>query len=57
MKDKKQALSLVESIKDSLRKEDQTVASCLDFTKTDEAIIADMLAAGLLKIKKTNNVY
>lgn len=57
MKDKNHGLSLVESIKNNIRKEDRVVASYLDFNKTDEVIIADMIAAGLLKIKKTSHVH
>ena len=45
-------LSLVESIKDKLRKEDKVVVSHIDFSKSDEDIISSMESAKLLKFNK-----
>lgn len=54
MKDKNHNPSLIKSIKDNLAKEDQAVASYLDFSKTNEAIIVDMIAAEHLNFDDNN---
>ena len=52
MDKEKNKLSLVEAIKDKLRKEDKAVASCINFSKSDEDIISSMEYVKLLKFSK-----
>ena len=54
MKNEDNNLSLVESVKSKLRKEDQAVASHLDFSKSDDEIISSMKSADLLKFSESN---
>jgi hypothetical protein len=55
MENKNNDLGLIESIKSSLRKEDQELVLRLNFTKTDDEIITDLVDANLLEFNEINN--
>jgi len=44
-------MTLLELIKDGLKEEDKKIASQLDFTKSDNEIISDMIQAGFLNFE------
>ncbi len=53
MENKNNNLSLIRELEDKLRTEDMKVVSYIDLNKSDEEIIADMEAAGLLDFNKS----